>query len=309
MAADPLSDTLALIDARCVISGGFSVGGPWALRFRPQARLKLAAVMEGSCWLTVDGVQGPVLLEKGDVAVLNDRLSVTLASDPALDPTESAALFAERSEAVISIGEKQGVVVIGGHVELNRSGEDLLLMALPPVIHIRAKSTGAPAIRWLLDQLLKEMTTKSPGVDFAAHLHAQLLLVEVLRAHLAESQSFPAGWLRVLADAQLSPALRLMHEEPGRSWGLGELARSASMSRTTFASHFKSAAGVPPLTYLYQWRMRLAEHALREDDIPISKLALTLGYASESAFSNAFKRTRGIAPTRYRNAARATASR
>ena len=46
------------------------------------------------------------------------------------------------------------------------------------------------------------------------------------------------------------PALRLMHREPARAWQLGELAKEVAMSRTTFATRFKSIAGVPPLTYL-----------------------------------------------------------
>ncbi len=50
--------------------------------------------------------------------------------------------------------------------------------------------------------------------------------------------------------------------------------------------------------------MRLAERALREENIPVSVLARSLGYGSESAFSNAFKRVTGNAPTRYRTAAR-----
>jgi AraC-like DNA-binding protein len=55
--------------------------------------------------------------------------------------------------------------------------------------------------------------------------------------------------------------------------------------------------------YLLNWRMRLAERTLRTENVPVSALALSLGYTSESAFSNAFKRTIGIAPKRYRDAA------
>jgi AraC-like DNA-binding protein len=67
---------------------------------------------------------------------------------------------------------------------------------------------------------------------------------------------------------------------------------------------FKTVAGVPPLTYLLNWRMRIAERALRDGNTSMSALALSLGYTSESAFSNAFKRTVGMAPKRYRDAAR-----
>jgi AraC-like DNA-binding protein len=72
------------------------------------------------------------------------------------------------------------------------------------------------------------------------------------------------------------------------------------MSRTSFALHFRNVAGVAPLTYLTEWRMRLAERALREEKTPVASVARSLGYTSESAFSNAFKRIIGISPTAYR---------
>jgi AraC-like DNA-binding protein len=69
-----------------------------------------------------------------------------------------------------------------------------------------------------------------------------------------------------------------------------------------------TAAGLAPLTYLTKWRMRLAERALREKNTPVSVLARSLGYTSESAFSNAFKRATGHAPKRYRSIVRASGS-
>ena len=72
------------------------------------------------------------------------------------------------------------------------------------------------------------------------------------------------------------------------------------MSRTMFAARFKQIAGVAPLSHLAGWRMRLAQRALREADMPMSALAPSLGYASQSAFSNAFKRATGLAPHHYR---------
>lgn len=92
-----------------------------------------------------------------------------------------------------------------------------------------------------------------------------------------------------------------MHGNPAHPWGLEDLAKAAAMSRTNFALRFKELVGIAPLTYLAQWRMRLAVRALVEKDDPLSELALSLGYTSESAFSNAFKRIVGIAPKRYRS--------
>ncbi|SNT45285.1 transcriptional regulator, AraC family [Actinacidiphila glaucinigra] len=315
---DPLSEALTLSEARSVISGGFRATAPWALQFWPQARLKLAAVVSGSCWLTADGARAPLLLGAGDVAVLNDVKSVQLASDPGLVPTEAAPMFGPGRETIVQITSHHqehgaapteqtkapagpSTVIIGGHVALNATGEELLLAALPPLTRISAESTEAPVVQWVLDRLLHELAAERPGTHHASHQYAQLLLVEVLRSTLtAATESFPAGWLRALADPRLAPALRHMHADPGRRWHLDELAQAAAMSRTNFSMRFREAAGVPPLTYLHHWRMHIAERALLHDEVLISSLASSLGYASESAFSNAFKRTHGYSPRSYR---------
>jgi transcriptional regulator GlxA family with amidase domain len=163
-------------------------------------------------------------------------------------------------------------------------------------------------LRWLLDQLVHERTEELPGASLASAQLAQLIFIQILRAHLEACGDLAtgsgAGWLRALGDSRIGPALRLMHNDPARSWQLEELARATAMSRTTFVVRFRTVAGVPPLTYLLNWRMRLAQRALRTGNVPVSALALSLGYTSESSFSNAFKRTLGISPKRYRDAAR-----
>jgi AraC-like DNA-binding protein len=177
------------------------------------------------------------------------------------------------------------------------------------LIHVRATSPQATVLQWLLDQLVRERAADLPGAGIASAQLAQLMFVQILRAHVETTGPLPAGWLRVVSDKRLAPALRLMHSDPGRSWHLDELARSVAMSRTTFALSFKTVAGVAPLTYLTEWRMRLAERELREGSTPVSALARSLGYTSESAFSNAFKRVTGNAPRRYRESVRAAANR
>ena len=91
-----------------------------------------------------------------------------------------------------------------------------------------------------------------------------------------------------------------MHAEPGKPWRLEQLARASAMSRTSFAERFRTLAGMRPLTYLNSWRMLLAQRALRDGDTRVGPLAYELGYTSESAFSNAFKREVGVSPLRYR---------
>jgi AraC-like DNA-binding protein len=55
-----------------------------------------------------------------------------------------------------------------------------------------------------------------------------------------------------------------------------------------------------PMAYLAHWRMLLAQHALRHDARPMASWIMELRYASESAFSHAFKRIVGTTPSEYR---------
>ncbi|SCB35978.1 Helix-turn-helix domain-containing protein [Rhizobium miluonense] len=72
------------------------------------------------------------------------------------------------------------------------------------------------------------------------------------------------------------------------------------MSRATFALHFKAAAGVGLVGYLTEWRMLLADRALRQGRVSLANLAQSPGYANESALSHAFKRVISRSPKRAR---------
>jgi AraC-like DNA-binding protein len=306
--ADPLAETLALTEARCFVSRGYEGYGEWVLRYPASERLKFSATVEGSCWIDFEDGKPRIDLQAGDVVLFDGRRGF-LKGNADVAVEDAVEAFNAHGGPIARFGsgaaDRSGakVVGVGGHVSVNRTGEELLMRALPPVIVLRATDERAATFRWLLERLLHEATTAGPGASLAADNLAHLLFVETLRACLTEAESLPVGWLRAIADERIAPSLRLMHDQPGRAWQLEELALASAMSRTTFAERFRSVAGVPPLTYLTNWRMRLAERALRDEDTPLSTLAHSLGYTSDSAFSNAFKRVNGMAPKRYRDAA------
>jgi AraC-like DNA-binding protein len=295
---DQLSDVLRLVEVHSVISGGFGIAGAWSTRFELSSPLKFVAMVAGRATLTADGVNGPIDIETGDVVVLNRRSWATLRGGPAGLPRQ---LTLTEPNTFVRIDDGDDDVIVGGHIDANRVGVDLLAAGLPPVVHVRASAADATHLRETLERIWEEATAQRVGAEFAINQHAQLLVLTVLRAHLAQADELPAGWLRLLTDDRLRAAVSLMHTDPGRQWRLEELARAAAMSRTAFAERFRDVAGSPPLAYLSAWRMRLAQRALREGDVRIGPLAVELGYTSESAFSTAFKREVGMSPLRYRN--------
>ncbi|HEY0210097.1 AraC family transcriptional regulator [Acerihabitans sp.] len=305
---DPFSDILRFTNAETVVSGGFSAAGAWAIRFPAPDKIKFFALVKGNCWLRLDGREAPVRVGTGDVLLLTAQRGFVLAGSLTAPPVDAAGLFSGNGLKTAILGSGDDCVQIGGHVRLDPLNGGLLAEVLPPLIHVRAASPQAGILTWLLDQLVRERAAGLPGSGVASAQLAQLMFVQILRAHINSQGPLTAGWLRAVGDKRLAPALRLMHGNPGRTWRLEDLAGAAAMSRTTFALHFKNMAGVPPLVYLTRWRMRLAQRALREDNTPVAVLAGMLGYTSESAFSNAFKRATGKAPRHYRSEARANAT-
>ncbi|WP_225998278.1 AraC family transcriptional regulator [Myceligenerans pegani] len=298
---DQLSEVLDLVEIRGAVYGGFAAGGSWAGRAPCHDAMKLIAMVSGRCRLLTDGLDEPIELAPGDVAILSNRTWLEAEGGPPgpgprrrIAPEESFTGLADADRATDD-------VVLGTAVDFNPAGRELLLRALPPVGVVRASS--ATPLRALLDQVFDEVAGRRTGSDFAVRQYGQLLFLAVLRAYLDQTEA-PPGWLRVLTDERLRPALAAMHADPAAPWGLEQLARTAAMSRSAFARHFRAAAGMPPVAYLSRYRMLLAQRALRHDDVRVGALAADLGYASEAAFSNAFKREIGESPLHYRRRVR-----
>lgn len=108
-----------------------------------------------------------------------------------------------------------------------------------------------------------------------------------------------------LADPALSRALRKMHADVARRWTVAELGRVAGMSRAVFAERFTRTVGMPPMEYLLEWRIAIAKDALLRERAPLAEVAERIGYQSASAFSVAFSRHAGCAPSGFARAMRA----
>lgn len=129
---------------------------------------------------------------------------------------------------------------------------------------------------------------------------ASIMMIECLRVYIESLPEATENWLKAMKDPFLTKALGAMHEMPSENWTINKLAEVAGMSRSSFAQRFKEVVGIPPLTYLMDYRLRLAARYLRLQQNSISRISGLVGYASDSTFSQAFKRVYGISPKAYR---------
>lgn len=306
MVGDQLSEVFDLVEIRGQMTGGFIVSGPWSARSPAGIPLKYVALVRGRALLYAEALDGPLELSSGDVVILREQSAVRAEGGHGDGPRREVDA---RDQFLDLSGpdDQEADVVVGGRIDLDDAGRAVLLAALPAVSVIRASAPDASDLHTSLQRLVTEATTPRMGSAFALRQCAQLVVLDVLRACLVHSD-LPPGLLRLLADERLRPALEMMHSDPARAWHLADLAHAAAMSRTSFAERFRAVAGMPPLTYLTQWRMALARRDLRRPGSRVRPIALGLGYGSESAFSAAFTRETGESPQAYRRRALTTAA-
>ena len=296
---DPLSDLLSLLKPRSYVSGGVALARAMSIQWPQHAGIKCYAVVKGECWLSVEGVAEPVRLTAGECYLLPPGPPFCLATDPAAEPVDFALLKAAgRVGPGVVSREDEACFLVGGHFLLTGRHADMLLGALPPIVHIQKESDKA-AMRWSLERMAEEVQNPQPGGALIARQLAYMLLVQALRLHLTRQAGTQAGWLFALANKQLSLALGCMHDDPGQPWTLQKLATRVGMSRSIFAASFKAEVGTSPIEYLTRWRMLLACDRLENSADSILQIATTLGYESESAFGKAFKRVIGCSPRQY----------
>ena len=145
-----------------------------------------------------------------------------------------------------------------------------------------------------------ENDRSTAGGDAIVTRFADVIVLQAIRTHLASMPLDERRWARALTDDKLCAALRLLHEHPEKPWTVAELARRAATSRSALAVRFATLIGEPPLQYLTRLRMHRAERLLRANGASLAEIASSVGYATEAAFSRAFKRAAGVAPGAYR---------
>lgn len=275
---------------------------PWGVRIGQSRSVQFHAVRSGRAWIRVRGEQ-PVELEAGDFVVLphGDAHDVTDDRDtPAVPVHELLEVSRRESPWVLGFGKD------GARSELICAGFtcaaesiDPLLSFLPRVIHLRGAETES--LEPILALAEREMRRSSDALDGVLARLAEILVVEAVRAYVKTLDPRESGWIGALHDPQIACVLRAIHSDPARRWTLAALASQASMSRTSLATRFRALVGSSVHAYIARLRMITAASLLEDPKRPkLARVAAAVGYGSEAAFSRAFLREMGVAPTKLR---------
>ncbi|SFH45571.1 transcriptional regulator, AraC family [Palleronia marisminoris] len=158
----------------------------------------------------------------------------------------------------------------------------------------------SPRIRSLQHQLWRLCDEEGVPSRLLAQAAGCEILAELCR--LAGSPLTTArGGLAPWAERR---CLELMRARLSEDITLDELAAEAELSTFHFARMFKQSLRMPPRVYLTRLRVEKACELLEQTDLPITQIALEVGYSSNQVLARVFLKHRHTSPSEYRRAVR-----
>ena len=318
MSVDPLTDVLASV--RLTGAVFFTVEGapPWVAEGPPAGArhggvlpgvdhlLEFHAVTRGRC---LGGLLGeePVRPEAGDVICFPHGDPHVMSSARGLRAPPVDLSLLERTPGArfpfpVKLGDGPAEVhLVCGFLGCDVRPFNPLLATLPRVLCASGRD-GAPA-GWLsrfMEVAEAEVSHPRPGGAAVLARLSELMFVEVVRRYLEALPPDRTGWLAGLRDPHVGRALAALHARPGHPWALDALGHEAGLSRSALAERFTALVGLPPIQYLGRWRMQVAAGLLAGTHDGVAAIGARVGYASEAAFSRAFKKVVGIPPAAWR---------
>ncbi|MGE5540134.1 MAG: AraC family transcriptional regulator [Gemmatimonas sp.] len=314
---DALSDVLRAI--RLTGATFFEVAGsaPWVAEQPAPERLlpkifpgsghliSYHVVTEGRCYASIVGGE-PIPLETGDVVVFTRGDAHVMASTAGMrtKPYSPSRIDARtRMQLPFAVSYGQGPVatrLVCGFLACDAQPFNPLLEHLPPVITAGDRGSNRGWLRQFIQLATEESTDKRAGGESVLARLSELMFIEVIRRYLDALPPEQAGWLAGVRDPFVGKALSLLHGDPSREWTIEALAKGVGLSRSVLAERFTDLLGMPPMHYLAKWRMQIASGLLSRGDANVAAVAAEIGYGSEAAFSRAFKKMVGVAPSEWR---------
>ena len=301
---DALNDLLGSLRIHTTVYCHSEMRAPWGFAVAAKDVCAFHIVLDGACWLEVDGTDSALPLETGDVVLLVTGRGHRVKDDPSshAEWLEDILSHNRPDNGRLTYGETGPTtkLLCGGFLA-EGSQASPLLMNIPPVLRIQRSD---PAATDWLDGLLRllraELSQPKPGAGAVLSALTDTLVTQIIRSHLLSFGDSEQAEIAGLRDSRVAKAVRLAHDDPSRAWSVDELAAEVAMSRSAFASIFRDLTGESPMRYVTRCRLARAASYLADGGISVAAIARRTGYDSESSFTKAFSRQFGMAPGAYR---------
>ena len=158
--------------------------------------------------------------------------------------------------------------------------------------------TRDPQIEHIGFALLAEAEQGCPNGKLYGDAMATALATHMLRKYNAYSPQVPAT-TNGLSPIRLRRVLDFLKDNLAEDVTLAQAAAVAGVSPYHFARQFRQSTGLSPHQYRIERRIERAKQLLQTGRVPVSEVAITVGFADQSHLSRHFKRLLGTTPARF----------
>lgn len=157
-----------------------------------------------------------------------------------------------------------------------------------------------PVAGRVMELLSRDAGEADPSARLFVEQAIDLLCTQLIRGHSSYKAIAKPGPRRGLADWQVRKVAAYMREHIDEEIGLDELAALVSLSRFHFITAFRLATGRTPHDWLVGERIERARALLEDQRLPVTEIALSVGYQTPSSFTAAFRKAVGATPSEFR---------
>lgn len=298
---DPLTDIFSTLRIRKAKFTTLDATAPWGVASHGDPAIKFVLVVRGSGVLTTRENPHAVSLRAGDVFIMFGDEPYQVYDHADSRTADCLDVETLRVGNRIQFGGGGATTTfISGFFEIDRLDARPLLNVMPKLLHLKSEQSRSRAFQSVLELLAAEADAPGLGSDAVVRRLFELLFVHAIRAFAQQWSTPKTGWLAAVSDKNLVLAVEAMHAEPQIPWTVGQLANRAGMSRSAFAARFRDVVGQAPLAYLTEWRIYQAARLIEGSANKLAVISRSVGYQSEAAFTKAFRKVMGSAPSQYK---------
>jgi AraC family transcriptional regulator len=160
---------------------------------------------------------------------------------------------------------------------------------------MRFSRNSLPALRSLAPLVARATVAADQGAPF------EELAVDLAGAALLQgSGEHRLPRISTRDEQRVAEVIRYMEERFDEPCALGDLAHRAGLSPFHFLRIFRATTGLTPHQHLLRTRLRAAATCLARTDIPITEIALAVGFEDLSNFTRTFRAEYALSPSQWR---------
>ncbi|MDZ4307712.1 AraC family transcriptional regulator [Allopontixanthobacter sp.] len=304
MKAELIEKMLCLLDVRLHALALCEVNPGVRLRIPPMDNVLVHYILRGRGLLQVG--DAPALpVRRGMIVFMPQKIEHDLFTPDSdkCEPTvwqDSAESYGDGFMRIATDTADEALVTACGNIDADCEGIDLFERFREPVAEDLSESR---VIRAAFESMNAELEQPRFGTRPLAEAIMKQCLVLAIRQQMERGELSLVALIGAV-DPRLTRALLAILEDPARDHSLEELARRSGMSRSLFAERFSETFHRPPMDLVRQVRLHRAANLLRATRLPVQIVALSVGYASRSYFSRAFRAAYGDDPRSFRDSSR-----